>query len=389
MVRKDALQATEHKKTVEALRALSARQQALLLAVPDIIMEVDADKVYTWSNQAGFDFFGDDVVGKEASFYFEGEQETYSAVQPLFNGGEETIYLESWQRRKDNQKRLLAWWCRVLKDKDGKASGAISSARDITEQKLAEVEVIRLNAELERRVHERTMQLELANRELEAFSYSVSHDLRAPLRSIDGFSQALIEDYIDKPLDETARDYLQRVRRATQRMGLLIEDLLKLSRINKVEIKQETVDLSAMVRKVAEACRSDSPNKVVDLAIREGITVEGDPYLMKIAMDNLLSNAFKFTGRTAAPRIEFGSFVKDGVKGCFIRDNGAGFDMVYADKLFGAFQRLHTADEFPGTGIGLATVQRIIHRHGGKIWAEAAKSQGATFYFTLPHLMIG
>jgi light-regulated signal transduction histidine kinase (bacteriophytochrome) len=235
---------------------------------------------------------------------------------------------------------------------------------------------------LELRVIDRTAQLSVSNKELDAFSYSISHDLRAPLRSIDGFSQALIEEYQDKPLDDTGKTYLERVRKATQHMGLLIDDLLKLSRVAKSELLTESVDLSSMIREIAEAHQKKDPDRAVDVIVREGIMVQGDPYLIKVAMENLVDNAFKFTGKEAHPRIEFGVTVRDGKTACFIRDNGAGFDMVYAGKLFGAFQRLHTTDEFPGTGIGLATVQRIIHRHGGWVWAEGEVGRGATFYFT-------
>jgi PAS domain S-box-containing protein len=367
----------------QKLRALSSRQEAILAAVPAIIMEVDNNRVYTWANSVGIEFFGQDVVGKEAAFYFEGEQETYDKVRPLFNGAKEIVYVESWQRRRDGEKRLLAWSCRALKDEKGNTEGVLSSANDITEQKQTEEEIRKLNAELEQRVIDRTAQLEAANRELEAFSYSVSHDLRAPLRSIDGFSQALQEEY-QEILDDTGKGYLERVRKATQRMSLLIDDLLKLSRVIRSEFKCESIALSEMIREIAGEYQKNNPDRAVDVVIQEGVVVQGDPQLLQIALVNLMDNAWKFTGKKAYPRIEFGPAVQNGEPLYFIRDNGVGFDMAYVDTLFGAFQRLHTKEEFAGTGIGLATVKRIINRHGGHVWAEGEVGKGATFYFKLP-----
>jgi hypothetical protein len=381
---------TERKKVEENIKKLSLRQQAFITAIPDIIMEVDTNKIYTWANEPGIDFFGKDVIGKEADFYFVREQNTYDAVQPIFNGNENVIYLESWQKRKDGQERLLAWWCRVLKDAQGNVTGALSSARDVTERKLAESqrealleEIRKLNEELERRVIERTTQLEAVNKELETFSYSVSHDLRAPLRSIDGFSHALLEDYHAK-LDEEGKNYLERIRKATQHMGNLIDDMLKLSRVTQSEFNYQSIDLSKMVQSISDTFQKNNPNNNVKMTIQKGIVIQGDPHSMQIALTNLIDNAWKFTGKQKDPRIEFGSTLKENEKIFFIRDNGVGFDMSYVGKLFGAFQRLHTMDEFAGTGIGLATVQRIIRRHGGKIWAEGEVGKGATFYFTLP-----
>jgi PAS domain S-box-containing protein len=259
----------------------------------------------------------------------------------------------------------------------------LSSIGDITDRKQAEEDVRRLNDELESKVSQRTAQLEASNRELESISYSVSHDLRAPLRSIDGFSHALLEEYGDK-LNDTAKGYLERVRKAAQRMGFLIDDMLTLLRVIRAEFHPESIDMSRMVLELAEREQKSNPNRAVNVEVREGLTVQGDPDLMQIVFENLLDNAWKFSSKELKPLIEFGSIAKTGETWYFIRDNGVGLDMAYADKLFDAFQRLHDFHEFPGTGIGLATVQRIIARHGGRVWAEGEIGKGATFYFTLP-----
>jgi PAS domain S-box-containing protein len=224
--------------------------------------------------------------------------------------------------------------------------------------------------------------LEAANAELKSFSYSVSHDLRAPLRAIDGFSQALVEDYADQ-LDEQGQAYLQRIRTASQRLGQLIDDMLKLARVTRSELHRSEVDLSAQAQAVATELQKARPRRDVELIIAPGLTAQADANLLRIVLENLLGNAWKFTSKQPRARIELGMTYHNGATAYFIRDNGAGFDMAYAGKLFGAFQRLHTATEFEGTGIGLATVQRIIHRHGGRVWAEGVPGQGATFYFTI------
>ena len=225
-------------------------------------------------------------------------------------------------------------------------------------------------------------ELEEANKELEAFSYSVSHDLRAPLRSIDGFSQALLEDYADK-LDDQGREYLRRIRAASQRMAQLINDLLTLSRVTRAEIHFEEVDLSTIVENIAAELKESQPNRDVKFIIAQNVKAYGDSHLLRIVLENLLSNAWKFTSKHKNAVIEFGAKESDGKRVYFVRDDGAGFDMAYVDKLFVPFQRLHEQDEFEGTGIGLATVQRIVHRHGGMVWAEGEVEKGATFYFTL------
>ncbi len=243
-------------------------------------------------------------------------------------------------------------------------------------------ETQRQNAELESRVNERTAELEATNKELEAFSYSVSHDLRAPLRTIDGFSRAVLEDYA-QVLDDEGRSYLNRVRAATQQMAQLIDDLLKLSRVTRTEMHRDDVDLSAMARDIAATLQRTQPERQAQITIDKDMIVRGDTRLLNVVLTNLLGNAWKFTEGKQAAEIRLGKMERDGKKIYFVRDNGAGFDMAYAHKLFGAFQRLHSDSEFKGSGIGLATVQRIIRRHGGQVWAEGEVGQGAGFYFTL------
>jgi len=255
-------------------------------------------------------------------------------------------------------------------------------AREIDERKHAQGEVLRLNAVLEDRVHERTAQLESANRELEAFSYSVSHDLRAPLRSIDGFGQALVEDFPEH-LPDGARSYLDRIRTSTVRMGQLIEGLLNLARVSRRPLERNPVDLSKMAKQAVSELQQREPERSVEVSVWDGMQAEGDAQLLSIVLENLIGNAWKFTSKKDKPRVEIGALKDRGHATFYVRDNGAGFDMTYADKLFGAFQRLHAASDYAGTGIGLATVQRIIHLHGGRIWAEGETGKGAVFYFTL------
>jgi light-regulated signal transduction histidine kinase (bacteriophytochrome) len=253
-----------------------------------------------------------------------------------------------------------------------------AAIRDVTQRKRMEEDVQKLNEDLK----QRAAQLEAANKELEAFSYSVSHDLRAPLRSIDGFSHVVLEDYGDQ-LPAEARGYLERVRAAAQRMAVLIDDLLNLSRVTRTAVQPKFINLSKMAEEIVHGLREAQPDREVDFSLTPDLMVEADPHLMHIVLENLLSNAWKFTSKQEQPAIEFGQ--KDHVKErtFYVRDNGVGFDMAYADKLFGVFQRLHSVSEFPGTGVGLATVQRIISIHGGRIWADSAEGKGTTFYFTL------
>ena len=246
----------------------------------------------------------------------------------------------------------------------------------------AQEELRRVNQTLETRVEERTKELRVANNELEAFSYSVSHDLRAPLRGINGFSQALLEDHADK-LDAEGKDCLERIRFNSQLMAQLIDDLLELSRVTRSDTRHERVNLSALALNIAENLQRAEPERQVAFTIAEGLIANGDERLLRVMTENLLGNAWKFTRNHATARIEFGSMEEGDTVVFFVGADGAGFDMEHADKLFAPFQRLHTATEFEGTGIGLATVQRVVSRHGGSVWAHGAKEQGATIYFTL------
>ncbi len=291
---------------------------------------------------------------------------------------------ELLQTTKDGEHLCIASQWALHRDEQGKPKAILVMNNDITERKQAEREIRRLNEELEERVSDRTAQLQAANKELEAFSYSVSHDLRAPLRHIDGFSQALLEDYANK-LDQDGKNYLHEVRNASQEMAKLIDDLLQLARVTRGEMHSEEVNLTELARAVIADLQKREAGRKSFVNIDDALSTRGDKRLLRIVLTNLLGNAWKFTSKQERPQITFGSEQKNGEVLYFVRDNGAGFEMAYVNKLFGAFQRLHTANEFEGTGIGLATVQRIINRHGGRVWAEGTINKGATFYFALPN----
>lgn len=278
----------------------------------------------------------------------------------------------------------------VLQSMSDLLANAINNARlynrlqrELAVRKQAEAEVRKLNAELEMRVEERTAELKAANQELEAFSYSVSHDLRAPLRAMDGFSRILARQY-ENLLDDDGRHLLNRVRQNAEQMAELIDDMLRLSRITRADLRITRVDLTGMAREILESIQSAEPDRSVEIRVTSGLRVNADEHLLRVALENLLGNAWKFTSKTVNASIEVGVEVVGNDPVFFIRDNGVGFNMEYANKLFGPFQRLHTVEEFPGTGIGLAIVQRIFNRHGGRIWAESRLGEGATFHFTLP-----
>jgi PAS domain S-box-containing protein len=626
------------KKSEEALQVQYNRRETLLAAIPEIVMEVDNNKVYSWANEVGYAFFGADVIGKEAAFYFEGDQDTYQTVKPLFNGFDQTIYVESWQRRKDGEKRLLAWWCCPLKDIKGNILGALSTARDITDTRRAEkalaeseryyrsllfnlhedimvidrdsritdvnisalntiglnredvigkhcyevthnasspcssrgelcaldavfengepasyqhkhthadgstnyldmlmspirdtagrithvIEAVRdvtdlfeaqealqnseenyrqlfeaesdaiflidlqtkkiiqanhaadimygygymemqemaisdlaanpeeivkmenesppvsgqlisvplawhrkrdgttfpveitgrffslrghpvhiaairdiseriraeeeihiLNADLEKRVQERTAQLEAANKELEAFAYSISHDLRAPLRAIEGFTHILLDDF-EQHINEDGKRACAAIRTNVAKMSQLIDDLLAFSRLGRAEVKFFDIDMDALANSVFFEVTTPDSRERIDFHAGSIPPATGDPTMIRQVWNNLLSNACKFSSKRERAVIQVNAESREGEIIYSVKDNGAGFNMKYIGKLFNVFQRLHHVDEFEGTGVGLAIVQRIVHRHGGRVWAEGELDKGATFCFSLP-----
>ena len=351
----------------------------------DIILLLDATGRIIEANDRAVDSYG--YSGDELRLMNIAdlrEPEKYGALAQTWarvkEKGAEGLVFEAEHLRKDGSRFPVEISARVIEGEGRELRQAI--IRDITERKRAEEAVLKLHAELDQRVRDRTVQLQEANRELESFSYSVSHDLRGPLRGIDGWSLALLEDYRDK-LDAQACEYLDYIRSDAQRMGQLIDDLLKLSHVSRGHMERGSVDLGAISETVAARLRERQPKRQVEFAAQPGLTAWGDAGLLEIALTNLLDNAWKFSGKHSAARIEFGRTEVDGRSAFFVRDNGVGFDMAYAHKLFGAFQRLHKASEFPGTGIGLAIVQRVVHRHGGRVWAESKPGEGTTFYFTL------
>jgi PAS domain S-box-containing protein len=334
----------------------------------------------------------DAILGLRPGEFAGTEQALFEFIHPDDRGLVRQAFAKAIESKTDYEvefrflprDRPVGWMLgrgRVCYSEDGKPIRIAGVAIDITARKAAEQEVARLNAELERRVHLRTEQLEATNKELEAFAYSVSHDLRAPLRSVCGFSEVVLEQFADR-LDSQGLDYLRRALVSARQMERLIDDLLKLSRVGQCDLHVQKLDLSALVQSVAAELQSAEPDRAVAWAIQPHLTAEGDERLLRIAMENLLRNAWKFTGKQPQARIEFGFAAEPG-PAFFVRDNGVGFDAAFAGKLFGVFQRLHGAHEFPGTGAGLAIVRRIIARHGGRVWASAAVNRGATFYFTL------
>lgn len=347
------------------------REQARIIdEIHDAVLSIDMAGLLTSWNQGAERLFGytaQQIVGRNACILFPNAQAVLDP-QHIQNGQA----FEAPILRKNGDTLFAHLSISALHNEAQEISGYACYAMDISARKQAETLVAR-----------RTTELEASNRELEAFSYSVSHDLRAPLRSIDGFSQALIEDCSEK-LDQTGNEYLGRIRRAAQRMGLLIDDMLRLARVTRADMRYAQVDLSDLAASVVTDLERPQSAAHAAISVQAGLSAFGDPALLRIVMENLLGNAIKFTGKTPQPNIMVGAErQQSGLVYC-VRDNGAGFDMTFAGKLFGAFQRLHREEEFPGTGIGLATVKRIIRRHGGEVWVESAIGKGTTFYFTLP-----
>ncbi len=359
----------------------------LLSFISDMTYTFDRELRFRYVNQPLLVLFGrkpEEIIGKNFSDLGYPDELTAHVRQNLrqvFDTGE-NIKAETRFLNAAGEIGFYEYIFNPVFSADGTVEMVVGSAREITVRKNTEEEIRHLNESLEQRVAERTAELKAANKELEAFSYSVSHDLRAPLRAIDGFSRALLEDNLDQ-LDETGKDYLSRICAASANMARLIEDLLDLSRLSRSKMRYQTVNLSTLAHEITEKLQESDTSRKVEFKIEPDLIVEGDERLLQIALQNLFDNAWKFTSKQERAEIAFGQSGQTDKAEYFVRDNGAGFDMAYSNQLFGVFQRLHTTNEFEGTGIGLVTVQRIIHRHGGFIRAEGQVNKGAAFYFTL------
>ena len=378
---------TDRKVAEDALRKSEERYRSLIETTNDWIWEIDETFCFTYSSlkiQTILGYELNNVLGSSILDLVPVNQrnDVEEEFSELAVRQEAFVGVEQYFEDSDGNIAIFETSGIPLFTNNGIFQGYRGISKDITERKKTERQIARMNDELENKVVERTKMLQIANKELEAFSYSVSHDLRAPLRSIDGFSQALIEDYGDA-LDSTATNYLSRVRSAAQRMSTLIDDMIKLAKVSRTELSKKRINLSDIARNIAKNLSELEPGRDAEFVIQPNLNVLGDENLMKVVLQNLLENAWKFTSKEESTRIEVGSKSMGNDIVYYVCDNGAGFDMNYAKKLFTPFQRLHKETDFPGTGIGLSTVQRIIHRHLGKIWAEGTPGEGAEFYFTL------
>jgi PAS domain S-box-containing protein len=371
---------TERKRIEEALKASEQRWSTTLSSIGDAVIATDTAGRITFMNTAAESLTGWRIQEAESRPATEilniinelNRQKVDNPVSKVLQQGMIVgLVNQTLLVRKDGSEVPVDESGASIQGPDGKVTGMVLIFRDITERKQAE-----------EALQKYTRELENANKELESFSYSVSHDLRAPLRSLDGFSRAVVEEYGDK-LDEQGKDYLNRVRKASQHMSDLINDLLKLSRLSRAEMNIQKINISEIAQSILEELRSSQPDRKIEWVISPELIVRGDKSLLTIALQNLLDNSWKFSNKCPQARIEFGITEQNGEKIYFVKDNGAGFSMQYSDKLFQPFQRLHSAKDYEGTGIGLATVQRVIRRHGGRIWADSEKGKGATFYFTL------
>jgi PAS domain S-box-containing protein len=374
---------TERKRAEEG----RARLAAIVNSSDDAIIGKTLEGIITSWNPGAEKMFGysaAEAIGQPMLMLFPRERvKEEEEILARIARGETVEHFETVRVTKSGKLVNVSATISPIRDENGRITGASKIARDITERKQAENEIRRLNIELEGRVIARTAELAAANKELEAFSYSISHDLRAPLRAINGFAGIVLEDF-GPQLPGEARGYLERIRNGGRRMGELIDDLLAFSRLGRQAVNRQAVDPAKIVREVLDELKPQQDGRQIEVRIGELPACQGDPALLKQVWVNLISNAIKYTRGREPAVVEIGSAGKNGGGICyFVRDNGAGFDMQYANKLFGVFQRLHRADEFEGTGVGLAIVQRIVHRHGGRVWAEAETGRGATFYFTL------